>query len=173
MVRKKQPTEFTVKLPSGKVEIDFNPPWLYNPMPASVILDLARSPSAPTGRIMPTSRSPRATATWTTGPAALPRSGRMAIANRSAKGWHEFWFKSLPPGKTAADVQNFYGGRGKDPFASTARSTTGIWPLEGGLTEYLTYRLKPGRYALFDMWNDEHTGHLHAQDGAVKVVTVR
>jgi hypothetical protein len=111
-------------------------------------------------------------------PTTLPRNGILRISNTNPGDARVHWItlNKLAKGATKASAQRWFGpdgGSAASPFDGSP--VTGSFnPLSAGHSEYVTYRgLPAGRYALVDTAVDEDTGHMHAEDGSITVVTVK
>ncbi|HZE67816.1 MAG TPA: hypothetical protein VE081_14365 [Sporichthyaceae bacterium] len=111
-------------------------------------------------------------------PATLPRTGALRISNTCPGDTRVHWItlNRLANGTTKASVAKWFGPdglSGPDPFLESP--VTGSFnPLSAGHSEYVAYRgLSRGRYALIDTAVDETTGHVHAQDGSIRFITVK
>jgi hypothetical protein len=111
-------------------------------------------------------------------PATLPRNGVLRIANLNPGDTRVHWItlNKLAEGATKASAQRWFGrdgGSAANPFDGSP--VTGSFnPLSAGHAEYVAYRgLPAGRYALVDSAVNEDTGHTHAEDGSITMVTVK
>jgi hypothetical protein len=111
-------------------------------------------------------------------PGTLPRNGILRIANTNPGDARVHWItlNKLAKGATKASAQRWFGpdgGSAANPFDGSP--VTGSFnPLSAGHSEYVAYRgLPAGRYALVDTAVNEDTGHTHAEDGSITVVTVK
>jgi hypothetical protein len=114
-----------------------------------------------------------------TSPPTLPRSGTLQFLNTNARGTqnHAIVLAQLTHGATKKAIEKYFAPNGY----ATGSVPIIDFPVTGGFTgmspgtsNYLAYRgLKPGRYVLIDVAPDEKTGHVHAEDGSIRFVTVK
>jgi hypothetical protein len=106
-------------------------------------------------------------------PTSLPRHGTLELANAddTETGYHFLVIRALAPGTTREDVERYYSaGIGPTPLGAAAVMSA---PLSAGQSQFLSYSLPPGQYAILDAWKDPATGRVLAGDGAVTTVRLR
>jgi hypothetical protein len=106
-------------------------------------------------------------------PSVLPRHGMLEVQNAddAETGYHFLVLRALAPGAERDDVVRFFSsGTGPAPLGSAGVMTA---PLSAGQSQFLSYSLPAGRYAILDAWMDPATGRLLAGDGAVTTLRLR
>jgi hypothetical protein len=104
-----------------------------------------------------------------TGPATLPRTGHLLIADGDA-GSHLVCLDSVRPGTTLREVRDFVRDpSGPPPFTGVQGCTTTLSP--GHVFDY-GYSRPAGRYLMFDPLPDLHTGSYFLDEGALHLVNL-
>ena len=107
-------------------------------------------------------------------PEKLKRSGQLLINNESMSKWHFIGLQKLAKGATENDLVAWFdspAGKRKYPF-DPAYSIAAA-PLSGGRTQYLSYDLPAGKYALIDAWVDSDSGRFYASQGGTRMITLK
>jgi hypothetical protein len=106
-------------------------------------------------------------------PPVLPSRGTLELANAddTETGYHFLVIRAMAPGVTREDVERFFAsGTGPPPLASAAVMSA---PLSAGQSQFLSYALPSGQYAILDAWMDPVTGRVLAGDGALTTIRLR
>ncbi|HEX3828611.1 MAG TPA: hypothetical protein VHV82_15205 [Sporichthyaceae bacterium] len=106
-------------------------------------------------------------------PPVLPGHGTLELANAddTETGYHFLVIRAMAAGATREDVERFFSsGTGPSPLASAALMSA---PLSAGQSQFLSYALPSGEYAILDAWMDPVTGRVLAGDGALTTIRLR
>lgn len=107
------------------------------------------------------------------GPDLLPATGTVEIRNALREGheWLQAAFLEVQPGTTAEQVAALFKGTGDGSFVLSGYA--GGDTLSPGRSQFLTYSVEPGRYALICFFPDpDNPGSTYVADGMVKMVTL-
>ncbi len=172
-VAPKRPTTMTVKLPEGEITIADLAMGKGKTVPITVLKVAGKSGKdtrdAKGAKTIELDDSSRIQA-----PATLPRKGELLFSNIASAKWHFLGLQKLAKGATENDLVAYFDSKDASreaPF--DARYSAAAAPLSGGRSQYLSYDLPPGKYALLDAWVDSETGRFWASQGASRVVTLK
>lgn len=101
----------------------------------------------------------------------LPATGTVEIRNAMQKGheWLQAAFLEVQPGTTAEQVAALFKGTGDGGFVLSGYAGGDV--LSPGLSQFLTYSVEPGTYALICFFPDpDNPGSTYVADGMVKIV---
>lgn len=101
----------------------------------------------------------------------LPATGTVEIKNALQKGheWLQAAFLEVQPGTTAEQVAALFKGTGDGAFVLSGYAGSDV--LSPGRSQFLTYSVEPGTYALICFFPDpDNPGSTYVADGMVKIV---
>jgi hypothetical protein len=101
----------------------------------------------------------------------LPATGTVEIRNAMEKGheWLQAAFLEVQAGTTAEQVAALFKGTGDGAFVLSGYAGGDV--LSPGLSQFLTYSVEPGTYALICFFPDpDNPGSTYVADGMVKIV---
>jgi hypothetical protein len=162
------PTQLSAELPAGDVYlVDLAAPAT----PGAVLrVGWGKYPPLPA---RPTGEITEGDDNFVFSPPVLPRHGTLEFANAddTETGYHFMLVRALAPGATRDDVERFFAsGSGPEPLGTAGVMTA---PLSAGQSQFLSYSLPAGEYAILDAWMDPVTGRVLAGDGAVSTIRLR
>ena len=105
------------------------------------------------------------------GASKLPATGTIEIRNALRKGyeWLQAAFLEVQPGTTAEQVANLFKGTGDGAFVLSGYA--GGDTLSPGQSQFLTYSVEPGTYALICFFPDpDNPGSTYVADGMVRII---
>lgn len=107
-------------------------------------------------------------------PEKLARTGRLLINNESTVKWHFIGLQKLAKGATENDLVAWFDSpKAKRKYPFDPANSVAAAPLSGGRSQYLSYDLPPGKYALIDAWVDSESGRFYASQGGTRMVTLK
>jgi hypothetical protein len=107
------------------------------------------------------------------GAGRLPATGTVEIRNALREGheWLQAAFLEVRPGTTEQQVADLFKGTGDGAFVLSGYAGGDV--LSPGRSQFLTYSVEPGTYALICFFPDpNHPGSTYVADGMVKIVTL-
>ncbi len=105
------------------------------------------------------------------GASKLPATGTIEIRNAMQKGheWLQAAFLEVQPGTTEEQVANLFKGTGDGAFVLSGYA--GGDTLSPGRSQFLTYSVEPGTYALICFFPDPNNpGSTYVADGMVRII---